>query len=288
LIYLCDACLQAGKFEDVVRWVELDIARRVAENDPETEAYAHHLLGAAYLHSDRSLTEAERHMVAAARLAGDHRLPHILGRSRFGQGNILAQRGDTAGAVAAYREAIPMCRAGNDLFHEIMGHNNLAYHSMLLGDLDTAHEHIERAIALAEERAFPSTAQWLYSTRGEIALAEQRWEEADAWFRRGLAEVEKLNNREMHASYRANLGLAARGKGDWASAVALLEAARQDAPVVHQKARIDLWLAETYAQQGDRAAALAALDRAEAQFQPADRAALRLEAERLRARLSES
>ena len=45
---------------------------------------------------------------------------------------------------------------------------------------------------------------------GEVALAEKQWDEAEDWFRRGLAETEQLGNPEMAANDLANLGLIAR------------------------------------------------------------------------------
>ncbi|MGH2523083.1 MAG: hypothetical protein ACRDH2_11320, partial [Anaerolineales bacterium] len=163
-----------------------------------------------------------------------------------------------------------------------LGHNNAAYHAMLLGDLKAAHEHIEAGLALAEARALNVVRQWLNSTRGEIALAEQQWEEAEGWFTRGMVEAEKLDNAEMIANYHANLGLAARGRGDLAAALARLETARERAPSPYQQTQIDLWLAEVYLDRGERAAAEAALVRAEARLAGGEHSRLQAQGDRLR------
>jgi ATP/maltotriose-dependent transcriptional regulator MalT len=114
----------------------------------------------------------------------------------------------------------------------------------------------------------------LYSTRGEIALAEHQWDEAESWFKRGLAETEHYGNLEQAANYRANLGLAARGRGDLDSALTLLETARTSAAGLtapHLQTQIDLWLAELYLERGERAAAGEALARAEARLAGGER-----------------
>jgi tetratricopeptide (TPR) repeat protein len=167
-----------------------------------------------------------------------------------------------------------------------VGHNNASYHAILLGDLAAARHHVQIGLALAEELALPITHQWLFSTSGEIALAEQKWEEAETWFTRGLAEAERYGNPEMAAGCRANLGLAARGRGDLDQALVLLEEARQMAPALQLKTQIDLWLADLYLQRGERAAAREALARAEAQLGDERRERLRIQAIHLHTLLS--
>jgi tetratricopeptide (TPR) repeat protein len=281
-IALCDAYLRAGRFAEVVAWAERGLAFLEREEDPGTKALAHHILGAAALHARRPLAEAERHMLEAARLADENQLPEIAARCRFGLGNVLAQRGDLAGALRRYQEAIPLCQAAGDSFHEILAHNNTAYHALLLGDLASAHAHIQTALRLADERALAVMDQWLYSTRGEIALAEKEWDAADDWFRRGLAEAEKQGNPEMIATYRANLGLAARGRGDYTGALNLLESARASAPASPLQAQVDLWLTELHLERGALDSADESLRRAEAYLAGEERERLRAWAGRLR------
>jgi DNA-binding SARP family transcriptional activator/uncharacterized protein HemY len=279
---LYDTHLRAGHFDEVVRWAEKGFIYINADSDPSARAFAEHLLGAAMLHAKRSMAEAEKHLLEAARLATENNLPEVATRSRFGLGNLLAQRGDLAGALRTYLEVIPLAQTAGDQFHEVLAHNNAAYHALLLGDRATAHEHIEMGLALAEARALYVPRQWLYSTRGEIALAEQQWAEAEDWFKRGRAEAEKHDNPEMAATYRANLGLAARGRGDLDSALMLLETARQMAPAPHLQTQIDLWLTELYLERGERTAADEALTRAETQSAGSEQSRLHAWAERLR------
>ncbi len=148
---------------------------------------------------------------------------------------------------------------------EIIGHNNYAYHALLAGNLTEAHAHVDTALNLADTSAIEMPRQYLYSTRGEIALQEGRWDEADAWFERGLAEVRKTGNRVQSANYRANIGLAAQGRGQLDDALLHLESAWQEAdglPAPYLQVRIDLWLTDLHWQRGERTAATQCLQRA--------------------------
>jgi tetratricopeptide (TPR) repeat protein len=186
--------------------------------------------------------------------------------SRFELGNVRAQRGDLAGALTAFRQVIADARADGDQMQEVLAHNNAAYHALLAGDLMAARTHSTTGLALAETYGVRALNQWLYSTCGELALAEGQWAEAEAWFTRGMAEAQRYGNRSQLATYQANLGLTARGRGDRDDAMLLLEQARQRAAALrapHLQSQIDLWLAEVYQERGEHTAALDALTRAE-------------------------
>src|SRR5260221_13604694 len=87
-------------------------------------------------------------------------------------GNVYAQQGDPARAVKACEEAVRLARRAKDRFQEILGHNNAAYYALLQGNLEWAQEHITIGLALAEKHAVAVPRQWLYSTQGELALAQ--------------------------------------------------------------------------------------------------------------------
>jgi tetratricopeptide (TPR) repeat protein len=85
-VALADALLRAGQFEEVLQWARRGLVFLETDSDPEAEAMAHHVLGAAILHLRRPLAEGEAHMLKAAQLAEAHRLPEIAARARFGLG----------------------------------------------------------------------------------------------------------------------------------------------------------------------------------------------------------
>jgi DNA-binding SARP family transcriptional activator len=279
---LFDLELRAGQFGEVLRLAEADQSYLDPGTDPEAQALIHHIIGAAMLHGHQPTAEAERHFRLSAALAATNGLAEVAARTHIGLANARAQRGDLEGALADYGEAIRLAQEAGDLFHETLGHNNYAYHALLRCDLRAAHEHIAAGLALAEARGLQVLGQWLYSTRGQVALAEGKWDEAEAWFERGLSEVERYGNSEMMANYYINQGRVARGRGDLAEAVRRLEAAGAAAPAAHVQSEIDLWLAEVYRELGNEAAAGAALRRAEASLAGSDQGRLEEWAGRLK------
>jgi tetratricopeptide (TPR) repeat protein len=143
---------------------------------------------------------------------------------------------------------------------------------------------------LAEAHDLLIPRQYLYSTRGEIALAEGHFDEAEAWFTRGLREAERQANNLQVANIRANLGLVAQARGDLDRALMLLETAYTLvsailAPPQHLQIQIDLWLAELYLRRGERASAGEALSRAELHLVEGERQGLQEWAKKLRTEL---
>jgi len=162
---------------------------------------------------------------------------------------------------------------------------------VLSGDVDRARRHVEEGLRLAGQWGLDLPRQWLYSTRGELALAEEQPDEAWAWFERGLAESERLGNAKQAANFRANLGLAAHRRGDLDAALALLESAREVAHGLgsaHLLIQVELWLAELLLERGEREAAGEALRRAETGLAGGERRLLQARASDLRSRLTPS
>ncbi len=251
---LAETCLPAGRPDELMRWATRSLEFLDADRDPVAHARAHFLLGAAGLRlGGPGLAEARSHLAEASRLAEEHAATDIALLSRFELGNLLAEAGDLPAAVAMYQEVAAAAAAVADPHRQVLGHNNAAYHAMLMDDLATAHRHLAAATALAEAHDLRLARQYPFSTAGEIALAEARWDEAEAWFRRSLAEAESHGNLEHSAKCHANLALAARGRGDLDAAVVLLEQARRLAEPLAARflqIQINLWLAETCLARG--------------------------------------
>lgn len=263
---LAETHLPEGRADEAARWMEKSLTYLDPGADPEAHALAHFLLGASRLDAGQSLAQSEKELNEAVRLAAENNLVEIGSRSRFILGNVLAQRGDLTGALQAFRDSITLAQAAGNPYQEVLGHNNTAYHALLAGDLAAAHKHVEAGLTLAETRALHLPLQYLYSTRGEIALAEQQWADAEGWFKRALAEAERNGNVQQATNILANLGLVARGRGDSDQALALLETACRSAEKLtapYLQMQIDLWLAELFLERGERAAADEALRRAQ-------------------------
>ncbi len=286
---LAETYFPAGRFDEGTQWMQQALGYLGDVADPESHALAHLLLGNSGFNRGELSDESEKQVREAARIAAENGLPHIGGRAHFILGNLLAQRGNFADALQAYREAITQAQVTGDDYQQALGYNNLAYHALLAGDLTTARQSAKQGLALAEARALRLPLQYLYSTHGEIALAEKNWTQAEEWFQRGLAESQAHGNREQAANYRANLALAARGRGDLDSALVFLEEAQRQAAALtapHLQTQIDLWLAELYLERGERTAANEALGRAAARLKDGTRRKLIEWAQRLRRQLS--
>lgn len=287
---LADSYVLSGRGDLVVHWAERAWPGDEVQLDPETQSRYHHLLATGGLLTGMDPAEAEEHLRQAARLAAEDNLSQMAARSRFELGNLLAHRGDLEAALRAYEQTIDLAVQAGDHFQEVLGHNNLAYHTMLAGDLATARRHIETGLALADSYSLFLPRQYLFSTRGEIALAEGDAGAAESWLRRALAEARKNGNVVQAANIQANLGLAARARGDLDEALVLLVAAQEalaglTAPQL--EIQLDLWLAELHLQRGERAAAEEALARAEERLAGGERRGLLAWAARVRAALGD-
>ncbi len=264
---ISETLFPSGRFKEAREWIGKSLTFSRDEDDKEADVLAHMLLGSEQANDPRSRAAAEANLNEAARDAAASNMPDPAARALFFLGNLRAESGDLPLALEAYKESIDFSRAAGNDFQEVLGHNNHAYHALLLGDLAAAHEHIDAALALAESRALRLSLQHLYSTRGEIALAESRWDAAEVWLQRGLVEAEKNNNPREVANAHANLGRVARGRGDLDAALLLLDTARAAAarlPDIHLQAKINLHLTELYMQRHEWTAAKQALARAQA------------------------
>lgn len=272
---VADVCLRLGKTylpagrpEVAIEWSQraLDALGHLDPIDVALEASARLMLGTSQRFAGYPLHLAQAHLQHAIAQTQAHNLTELMADCQFELGNILAQRGDLSAALAAFSDSIERAEAVEDHFQAVLSCNNAAYNAVLAGDHSVAHQFIERGLALAETWALRVPLQYLYSTRGEIALSEGRWNEATSWFERGMLEAAAHDNAAQVANYHANLALAARGREDADEALALLRTAATEAALLTApflQTQIDLWLAETWHMHGDVLAARTALERAQ-------------------------
>jgi DNA-binding SARP family transcriptional activator/ATP/maltotriose-dependent transcriptional regulator MalT len=277
-----DLAVSRGRYAEAGERAEQALAL-AGEQDAFTAAAAHVLLGTA-ARTRGDLVLAKAHIDTATELAAQHELTEIRLYAAVALSNIRAEQGDIAGAHDAAREVVTYARRTRNPFYEVVGHNNAAHRATQLGDFATAHAHIAEGLQLAEARRLDMVLQWLYSTRGELALAEQEWQLAEEWLARGLAEAERRDNQGQAAMYQANLGRAAQGRGELARAVALYEQAQQQsarAGAHYQQIQILLWLALAQLELGDLARARDTWQRASDELATHGYSQLAREAERV-------
>ncbi|HKD77654.1 MAG TPA: hypothetical protein VKB76_19265, partial [Ktedonobacterales bacterium] len=246
------------------------------------------LMGAALAMEGRDLPAGEHYLQEAAashRHTGDSA---GLCADLFDLGNVAAQRGDLVHALEFYQEAGQAAEAGHIPYFLALAHNNFAYHSLLLGQLEAAQQAMKQGLRVAETHEIIGALLHLYSTQGEILLYLAEWTEATKWFERGLSLAEELGNLERQAGYRAGLALCAHGKQDLIGATALLEEARSliaDQGYWHLQTRIFLWIGEIWLLRGQIDHAWQHLENALNIARTQGRALLILQGERLQAQL---
>jgi DNA-binding SARP family transcriptional activator len=176
----------------------------------------------------------------AEQLVRQHRLAALGWQIAFERGNQLADRGDLPAAVSAFAEALRLAQVSNNPVYAGLAYNNLAYHTLLVGDIEQAQLHVDAAVEVAERYALDFLWQYVWSTAGEIALSGGELDRAETAFERAFEAARTTDNRVHMANVRLNQALLAQARNETDRARELLEAARTvfgDAsdPVVRDK-----------------------------------------------------
>jgi tetratricopeptide (TPR) repeat protein len=221
----------------------------------ETAGFAEYFRGIALAQMGSDLNDAVRHLQRAELLLSQPQVATTtakgavtLGDIKFELGNIAARRGDLTTAIAYFRESFAVSQpmsTDRELRIHILACNNLAYHLHLQGE-PTAATYAQRGLTLAQEKGALSALPYLYSTLGEIALARQALDEAEHAFQEGLSLAKQFAAAERIAGLTANLGLAAKARGERARACTLLMAALAQTEALKIRfpsVQIRLWLA---------------------------------------------
>jgi DNA-binding SARP family transcriptional activator/tetratricopeptide (TPR) repeat protein len=282
---LARICLANNQFDEIVPWIQRAQASLPYDDDPvPAKALAAYLLGGHLRGTGQSLSDAVNHLSEALMIAIKGNLNELLPGVLLEFGNVIAQQGDLTGAIRCFNELIALAHTIGDYFHEALGYDNLAARAIQVGDMTMAQHAIDDGFALAKAHSIQLVYQWLYDTRGKIAMANQQWSEAETWFMRGLVEAERFNNVSQIAAINAALSLIERARGKLDNAVGLLEMARSKGASVsplYSQIEIDLQLTDLYYERGEVATALIALNRARERLEKSDFTQLRAWSEKL-------
>jgi tetratricopeptide (TPR) repeat protein len=235
----------------------MELAQSYANHpDATIRGAAQFMWGASLSLEGLDLDEAARHLAMsldelkdASISASELQVAHV----EFELGNIAAQQGRLAEAIAHYQQTLALSRPNkrseqeNDdaLRTHILAHNNIAYHLHLMGD-PRAGTYLEQAIAMARDKGMLTVFAFLLSTQGEIALAQEDFAGAEIAFTHALAHAQRLNQPERVAGITANLGRLAQARGQSELAIHRLSTALSQADTVSSRflaAQIRLWLA---------------------------------------------
>lgn len=286
-LYLAGSYLSTSDGAQVIYWACRVLPDLETVEDATLHASAHYLMGTAKFRNGYSLTEAAAHYAEATRLAtAQQPESEILLMGWFEWGNLALEAGAYADAVTKFQQARRVAQASQSVIFEVLSLNNLAYATLLTGALADARTWLAAGLALVETYALQQPQQYLYSTRGEIALSAGDLAAATADFEHALALAEKFDNPIFAANVRAHLGRVAQVRGDLDTAYTWLTTAR--AAVTGDKAlylqtQLDLWLTELHIQSGDKTSAEASLRLAEVRLAARQQQVLAQKAVRLRA-----
>jgi DNA-binding SARP family transcriptional activator len=285
---MANTYLGSGSGADVTRWAKRGL-QLLASPSPALAAEAHFLLGAGGARSGSDPSDAFSELEEASRLAEENSLDLLAAHALFETGTLLAQQGNLTEAILRYRSSVIQADRAHDELQVVLGLNNLAYHLMLADRIEEAQETIDRALALDEHSALRLPRPYLYSTRGEIALAKSELEDAADWFERALAEAREQKLVEQEAVCLANQGLTARALGALDDALLRLEKACEVASQgssAFLRARLGIWLGQIHYERGEMRAAREELDQIDALTKAGGFKGLASEATTLRQRLS--
>jgi hypothetical protein len=222
------ACLQLarrsflrGQLQEASAWLAQAPLAAAQQEEPSIGVEAQ--MQAAGVERQRgNEAEAERLLQRALEVALSSQLTHLAALVAFERGNLLADRGDLAGAQAAFAEALAGAQATNNRVLETSAYNNLAFGALRAGDLDAAERHLARAREDTERYAIGFMGQYVWSTAGELALAHGQLEEADAAFVRSYEAAQALGNQVHQANVRLNQADVALARGEHARAKVLV------------------------------------------------------------------
>jgi predicted ATPase len=230
----------------------ISLARELRESGPpELALCAEVIWGTGLSVESAHPVEAEEHLREAERLLHQqtgYSGPITMTQITYQLAAVAGQQGRSLEAIDLYRKVLRMVNRGEgklDTLRQIMLHNNLAYHLHLIED-PSASDTVREGIRLAKEKGSLSHLPYLYSTSGEIALAQNDLEGAEKYFTEGLSLAEQIPVPERIAGMTANLGLVAIARRDHDLALERLKTALKLAEQLgshHLEVRIRIWLA---------------------------------------------
>ncbi|MEZ4433637.1 MAG: GAF domain-containing protein [bacterium] len=217
-----------------------------------------------------ALAEAEAPLlesIAIAEALG--RLPE-LAKGHNNLGILRYQRGDWAGARAAFEQYQLLCgRVGSPVERANVA-NNLGQLALCLGEPERALTLCDRAIALCEAAGYPRLIPVARSNRGAALTALGRYDEAAADFAAAAAGLDRVGGTQDRVELdrrRVELTIA---RGDWGAARKLAEALYAD-PITDEipveAAQVRRLLAECAVANGEIEAATAHADAAVERFE---------------------
>lgn len=142
--------------------------------------------------------------------------------AHFALGGAQRELGEVVAAIAAYEQAIPLCRAARLTVPELLARAHLGYLYLLQGRLRRAEAVLQPVLSTAAGQPIAAAA---HASLGLVFLAQNRLEEAEVQLQQGLALAAKSGHNAAAVHSQIALSRLHRVRGDWAAAESTLEAA---------------------------------------------------------------
>ena len=131
--------LSTEQGEQVLYWADRILVAATESDDFELHATAEYLMAAGKLYGQHAMNESDAHYREATRLASEHNLDSDIAiQSWFGWGNLSVQCGEYADARSKFERTLSLARSAGNIYFESLGYNNLAYATLLGGDVAAA------------------------------------------------------------------------------------------------------------------------------------------------------
>lgn len=203
-----------------------------------------------------------RKCIASAKKSGD---VYLFGEAYTEMGNVTSGKGDLAGAVAYYQEAIKILTRVEHLSQLARAYNNLGDAYLQMQKWDLAIENFEKAVEVSEKIGYKDMKGWALFNTGEALAKKGELKPALEKCIKAQAILKKLGDRVGVAGVEKNLGIIYSRMRKWtASEKHFRESARLNKEINYPHA-----LAETYIEwgqmcidKGDAAQAKAVLKKA--------------------------
>lgn len=210
-IALADALIHSVRGDDEEGAMLLHEASRLAAESHDDTANARaqielgfiDMLGARY---DR----ASRWLDSAIKLTDD---PRLLARASGYFGVVESDRANYETADALLQDAVELARLAGDRRREAYVISMLGRVALLRGDLDSAHPHLERAAALAQEEKWLAFLPWPQAFTGEAAVEKGDLEVARTTLEQAFARACQIGDPCWEGVTGRGLALLAEAEG---------------------------------------------------------------------------
>lgn len=162
---------------------------------------------------------------SAVDLAGKAESELLLARAYSAAGSAALESGNNRQGIDYLLKALAAAEKLNNLQGQAVVLNNLGNASRRTFDLEAATGYYKRSLAIKQKIGAGSRAAGTLNNLGEVALVEERFDEAEKYFRQALDAIEGPEDGNARTDVYVNLALLASERGEYAKSIGLAEQA---------------------------------------------------------------